>query len=281
MIDQWLKQATGHLPEWVSDEIAAHYEDAYDDYVLQGHLPQEAKRLALLDLGDAVEVRDGLRKVHLTGQIYRRAAVAGVAPSLTLILLAIPATMWDAGFSELFIQLIFTLMILGLSAVTIDSTRRILAGLSHLADMPLDNKLILGGMVLLLLPTLISSWTLNQMGVLLINNPTVSFIAFPANSRLIDLIQMSSGIGILMVALGWMRTGWTLSVSHIKILRMPYSQMMMANGVILLLLALSVIELERMSFAASFGALSGVVMYCAFTVLFFRASRKGGSFVHN
>lgn len=284
MVEQWLKEATRHLPEWVRDEIAAHYADAYEDYLLQGHPPQEAGRLALADLGDAVEVGEGLRQVHLTGRVYRRAALAGVAPSLTLILIAIPATMWgDGGFPKVMIQAIFVLMILILSAVTIDSTRRILRGLSQLANVQLDNTLILGGMLILMLPTLLSNWVLDRVGVMLVNNPAVSFVTQPTDSLSMMIIQVSSGLGILLVALGWMRTGWALSVSHLKLLRMPYSQMMMANGVILFLLALSVaaFDLDRMAFAASFSSLLGVVMYCAFTVLFLRASREKGSFVHN
>ncbi|MBE0689538.1 MAG: hypothetical protein IH587_05380 [Anaerolineae bacterium] len=116
-LQRWLSSATRGLPasikSLICQELAAHYEDAFDEQCDSGLLPGDAHRAALAQLGDPVTTRRALRRVHLARQRYRPAAWASAA-SLILVIVG-------ALFS--FQPLLFTLMGIGFAYYLIDALR--------------------------------------------------------------------------------------------------------------------------------------------------------------
>jgi len=80
-LDRYLRRATLGLPpehaQEVRDELEEHALGLVDRYVLTGHAPQDALRLALADLGSPWQVGLSLNGVHNMPKLI--ALTAGVA----------------------------------------------------------------------------------------------------------------------------------------------------------------------------------------------------------
>lgn len=91
-LDQYLRRATrGLAPECaeeVRDELEEHALGLVDRYVLLGHSPQEALRLALRDLGSPWQVSAALNGVHNMPKLLTFAGIAALALSAGLYALA-------------------------------------------------------------------------------------------------------------------------------------------------------------------------------------------------
>ncbi len=84
-LTRWLDQATGSLrPEQAAPiraELAAHFEDAVDDWMAQGLPPEDASRRALGDLGDPYAASCGFNDTHRGRQRY----LVGMLASLLVL----------------------------------------------------------------------------------------------------------------------------------------------------------------------------------------------------
>lgn len=82
-LERWLDQAAHGLPADVAalvrEEIAAHYDDAYRDYLLEGMNPDDAHRQVMLDLGDVADTAEGFQHIHQADRRYLKAALVGLA----------------------------------------------------------------------------------------------------------------------------------------------------------------------------------------------------------
>ncbi len=70
MLNRWLDITTARLPLPVADsvrrELEAHYQDAVETYIAGAVDEAEARKLALLDLGNPAQIASGLERVHFS-----------------------------------------------------------------------------------------------------------------------------------------------------------------------------------------------------------------------
>jgi len=86
---RWLSTATRGLPApiktMISEELAAHYEDAFAEQRSLGLLPDDARRAALAQLGSPRATHRALCAVHLARRRYLWAAVATMVSLIAIV----------------------------------------------------------------------------------------------------------------------------------------------------------------------------------------------------
>lgn len=101
-LQRWLATATAGLPAEVAiltrEELAAHYEDALDDYLDQGMTRADAHTRVMTDLGAAAHTAQGLSDVHRGQRHYVFAAIASLLAFC--IIFVLPAGLYAAGVGE-------------------------------------------------------------------------------------------------------------------------------------------------------------------------------------
>lgn len=115
-IDRWLDRATAGLPadarDWVRDELRAHYDDALAEHLTHGAPPDEARRLALAELGGAGVVSGGLRETHLAERRYAAAAAFSLIFPLAVLAHVLMQARGAGGLDALAYDLLLLLPLL-------------------------------------------------------------------------------------------------------------------------------------------------------------------------
>jgi hypothetical protein len=115
-VDHWLDRATAGLPAdsrgWVRDELRAHYDDALAQHLSDGASPDEARRLALAELGGAGAVSGGLRETHLAERRYAAAAAFSLIFPLSVLAHVLMQAQGAGGLDALIYDLLLLLPLL-------------------------------------------------------------------------------------------------------------------------------------------------------------------------
>jgi hypothetical protein len=279
---QWLQTATRGLPKntltMIQEELRAHYEDAFADYLLSGKSTSDAQAAALADLGDAEDTSRALKQIHLAPRRYLLASFACISP-LAFVITLIPMFVFA---SQLWWLIILIYPISFISTVYILSTFPTLLPY-HRLGLPL-RVMILGmtvSWVMLMLTTFLGQYfgTVGRWAVLYFNETILSYAFLPRqtyNDALVDGLILGA---LIVTALGALLFG-----RRILIVRDALSQVVAGSFIInglLMLLHVSAIVASNAGAALLLSPVVTIALmakYAACGLLFLRAARIGSSF---
>lgn len=276
MIDHWLETATHPLPDSIAaevkDELTAHYEDAVNDYLLQGYGADEARHWALADLGDARETAAHLKIAHLAGRRFRQAALAsfGLLVSVFLLVFMTPGVPVFPQATP--IQMVIVHLIMALEIVVmIGLLAFLLRSFEYLptVDFGLPRRLIVGGLLALLPLVIFSSWREHPNQVLIVTDP---FLIFSSSTALSTLPALFIGV----VGTGWVIAGHRLSRVNFGGLSGPISAVFILSGLTILMQSVGVLIGHPLVpwFGLVLTVITGSIKLALCAMAFFRAIHR-------
>jgi hypothetical protein len=283
--DTWLNTATQNLPinrlEAIRQELTGHYLDAVDDYLLQGLSPDNARVIALRELGDARAVCDGLRSVHIHRREYWRAMVIACMPT-ACVMLFLPMVGQIRRNDEPLIALIYTLFIAISAIMTVWATRHsirmtsMIAYLGDEADMPIS--LINIGLWIMLVMTIINLYMSRTIFIAIINAPTFIYSSnSPLNNPSEIIISIVSAFGMMVTGIGWILYGDKLAstTTHKPIFSL-LRILMLIMGVALILLSTGAIlqDYRLTAISTTISLIFGILTFSLFIILFYQMGRN-------
>lgn len=285
--ESWLQTATQGLPihrlEAIRNELTGHYLDAVDDYLLQGLSADNARTIALRELGDARAVCDGLRSVHIHKRDYWRAFRLACMPTVCVIIF-LPAIGQIRNYRADFLEWIFAIFIT-ISAIltvwaTLNSLRMVsmIAYLGEEADLPIS--LIRIGLWIALPITIIATLTSRHSAVFMaiINAPVLTYSPRTVLHNF-DVLLMSIGasFAMMVIAIGWILFANKLSNSpHLTpILSLLRSQTFFWGIALIILATGAVLRDNRLtSISTAISLIFGTLTFVLFIILFYQMARN-------
>lgn len=290
-LQNWLSQATRDLPDAVitdlHDELHAHYDDAYRDYLLAGLSPDAAAQRAITDLGDPAMANDSFIITYHPEHYYKRAALASIAAPGSLVLTFPFAILLSVkghtpiGYAAAIAFPVMLCMLSWWAADMIPRALRCLLGVLAPLDTPV--RLIRWGTLamialslLMILPGLLSPRT---SSVLMINDPLVVLDTVSRTTPLTlhrMLFALWAGIGCTMVGTGWLLLAMQLESGGLYGLYAVLRLFAFLSGVGLLGTGAALLMYDPPLAMALVGFLSIITAIRSgiLTLLFFRASRS-------
>lgn len=199
-LQHWLKKSTrgldSDLAELISEEITAHYEDAYDDYQTQGYDEATAHQMAMRDLGDESAVASEFRHVHYSNLRYWVYALIGLIYPLGYII-SIPFNEYLVGGVAFNIAIFLPMIYI------VGSFRTILRDRFSHANVEQNIMFIRWGIIILCITRLIGWRVYNQPTIV----ESYSRSIFEAISMWELSLNFVSIAGLLLAATGFIFIG--------------------------------------------------------------------------
>lgn len=202
---RWLERATHGLPHpaagTIREELAAHVEDATDEYIQQGLTPDAARRCALAELGDPYTAAHGFSDVYRGRRTYIRAMLA----SLLLVLLefvfhlmyaALDIT--DYSTSSRFFYVITHIVFMAFTLYVVFSLRRLLTWRFDNQAVITPSKVILGGAAAYLIGNLPLELTVATW------DPVPTLRTAAGAGEWLGLLFMHGGMMVIYAGVFWM-----------------------------------------------------------------------------
>lgn len=285
--ESWLQTATQGLPlhrlEMIRNELTTHYLDAVDDYLLQGLSADNARTIALRELGDARAVSDGLRSVHIHRHDYWRAMLIAGLPS-ACVLVALPIIGNSANRDSAFIVLLYLILIVISACITLWATMHSLRMVSMIAymgeeaDLPLS--LIRLGLWIVVPMTIIATLTSPTHAVFmaLINAPVITYAPrTDLNNLGVILMSIGASFGIMLTAIGWIL--FTNKLNHlprpISILPLLRSQILFFGIALIILSTGAILRDNRLTaIGTAISLIFGILTFALFIILFYQMAKN-------
>lgn len=281
--EAWLHIATQDLPihrlEAIRAELMGHYLDAVDDYLLQGLSVDNARAIALRELGDARAVCDGLRLVHIHRRDYWRAFWLACMPTACVILF-LPAMGQIRNYRADFLEWIFIIFITITAILTIWATLNslkmvsMIAYLGEEADLPIS--LIRIGLYALLPVTIFTTVNNKMVFMALINAPTFTYSnAISLDNGLVVIISILASVGLMLCGIGWI-------LLATKITRLPHLILPLLRG-LMFTLGMSIAFLgvgailqdtRLTSIGTAISLIFGTLTFALFIILFYQMAKN-------
>jgi hypothetical protein len=199
-LQRWLKKSTrglnAELSDLIREEITAHYEDAIDDYQIEGFDLVTAHQMAMRDLGDESAVGTSFRQVHYSHWRYLVYALVGLAYPIGY-LLSIPlneSIVGSVGFNlAIFLPMIYI----------VSSFRTLLRDRFSQVDIEKNILLIRWGIIILCLTRLIG-WRLYYHPTIVESYSRSIFDAISMWEMGLNIVSIA---GLLLAAVGFMLIG--------------------------------------------------------------------------
>lgn len=267
---RWLSTATRGLPApiktMISQELAAHYEDAFSDQCSLGLLPIDAHRAALAQLGSPRATHRALCAIHLARRRFLRAALATLASLIAIVV----------GALFTFQPLFFTLFGVVCGYYILESLRQLLESQSVRSRAGLAISLIEIG--------LLSSGVVGSLGMLG-SYPypvTIIFVDPLVLARLgpqvqpLTWVHMLLALSIATTGIGWVTLSDALSEYANIPFRRPLHLSLLVNGLALVGLGLGVLmrHSDIIIQMGLFLTISGLARHVFLTLIFARAARQ-------
>jgi len=294
-LQHWLDCATRPLPDDIKmdvcEELTAHYEDTYNNYLLNGYAPDAAHTAALADLGDPRMTAAGLRETYRPGSLYRRAALGSIAAPASLILLVPVIMLADTSqinsVSGVIINALFGLI---LGALSIGGLMIAINALPVLigfgADFRLPQRMIIGGLIATLPFTVLGS--LGRLDpaptpeVIVLIDPLTIFNTLYGGMPVDGLARLHAavlGAVVMLVGAGWLLLAHRLRNHTLYSLGGPLRWLCILSGMTLLGTGVGTIlwDTGLAALMAGIACVLGAVKAAALTLLFYRAAVDAAS----
>ncbi|MCA9911421.1 MAG: hypothetical protein KC519_22360 [Anaerolineae bacterium] len=269
-LQRWLSTATRGLPApiktMISEELAAHYEDAFAEQRSLGLLPDDARRAALAQLGSPRATHRALCAIHLARRRFLWAALATLASLIAIVV----------GALFVFQPLFFTLFGIVCGYYILESLRKLLE--SH------DVRSRAGLAISLIEIGLLGSGVVGSLGMIG-SYPypvTIIFVDPLVLARLgpqvqpLTLVHILLALGIAITGIGWLILSDALGVHTNVPFRRPLYLSLLVNGLALIGLSLGVLmrHSDIIIQMGLFLTISGLARHVFLTLIFARAARQ-------
>ena len=272
-LETWLAEATrglsGPAASLARAELAAHFEDAVDEYLAAGFTLAEANGRVLRDLGAPDMTADGFNDVHRGRRHYQIAA--GISLLNIFIIFGLPWVLELIGaVTPLTTALAYLARVITMGYV-LWTLRRLLGWRLHARNLDRPFVLLIGGIAGETLAAILSLMVLGSM------------LAVDSNFVLSDATTVPQALVVLLVIVSRMAAGFGAVELGLRLLRVDRDQLYGLN-VPLAGLALAMgVALPGMSLLAHLGALTltmlmmlvillvHTLLWPLLTLIFFRA----------